>query len=398
MQLTLIRRTSVTPADRAASPSPAPSFPARLLALAVLSAGLLTLGGWDQANGKSQAKDEEEAAPAIPVEVSQPRRAEMAAVYTGTAPLEAERKAFINPKVRGEIRAVLVEEGDRVREGQVLARLDGDQLRLELAQAEAQMRRLERDYARNLELQKKGLVSATAFENLKYELDAARATWELAKLQLSYTEIRAPISGTVTQKTDIVKVGNTVVPSGGVIQNADSALFAIEDLDTLHVRISVPERELQRLSAGQTAELAFDAVPDQRFAGEVTLIRPAVDAATATVQARVRVKDPQGVLKPGMFARVAIVYERKADALQIPRAALLDGDGPPRVFVVSDGKAVEREVQLGLGNGAWVEVVSGITDGDEVVVVGQGALRPGTAVRVVGISATAAAKARSQAG
>ncbi|MCU0976445.1 MAG: efflux RND transporter periplasmic adaptor subunit [Steroidobacteraceae bacterium] len=387
----------MTPADRAASACPAPNPPARLLTLAILAAGLLVLAGCGQANGKPKAAAAEDSAPSIPVEVSQPRRGEMAAVYTGTAPLEAERKAFINPKVRGEIRAVLVEEGDRVREGQVLARLDGDQLRLELAQAEAQMHRLERDYARNLELQKKGLVSTTAFENLKYDLDAARATWELAKLQLSYTEIRAPISGTVTQKTDIVKVGNTVVPSGGVIQNADSALFAIEDLDTLHVRISVPERELRRLSAGQAAELAFDAVPGQRFAGEVTLIRPAVDAATATFQARVRVQDPQGLLKPGMFGRVAIVYERKADALQIPRAALLDGDGPPRVFVVSDGKAVEREVRLGLGNGAWVEVISGIADDDEVVVVGQGALRPGTEVRIVRTSATAAARARAQA-
>ena len=389
----------MTPADRAANAFPVPNLHVRVLAMVGLAAaGLLILAGCGQADGKPKANAEEDSAPAIPVEVSQPRRAEMAAVYTGTAPLEAERKAFVNPKVRGEIRAVLVEEGDQVREGQVLARLDGDQLRLELAQAEAQMHRLERDHARNLELQKKGLVSATAFENLKFELDAARATWELAKLQLSYTEIRAPIAGTVTQKTDMVKVGNTVVPSGGVIQNADSALFAIEDLDTLHVRISVPERELQRLSAGQTAELAFDAVPGQRFAGEVTLIRPAVDAATATFQARVRVKDPQGLLKPGMFGRVAIVYERKTDALQIPRAALLDGDGPPRVFVVSDGKAVEREVQIGLGNGAWVEVVSGIADDDEVVVVGQGALRPGTAVRVVRTSATAAARARSQAG
>lgn len=367
--------------------------PRLALTWATVASGILVLSGCGQANGKTDAAGSEDATPTIPVEVAQPRRAEMAAVYTGTAPLEAERKAFILPKVRGEIRAVLVDEGDRVREGQVLARLDGDQLRLEVAQAEAQLRRLERDYARNVELQKKGLVSAMAFENLKYELDAARATWDLARLQLSYTEIRAPISGTVTQRTDIVKVGNTVVPAGGVIQNADSALFAIEDLDTLHVRISVPERELQRLSTGQAAELAFDAVPGRRFAGEVMLIRPAVDAATATFQARIRVQDPEALLKPGMFARVAIVYERKADALQIPRAALLDGDGPPRVFVVSGGKAVEREVALGLGNGAWVEVVSGVGDDDEVVVVGQGALRPGSAVRVANASVPAAAKA-----
>ena len=377
--------------------SPLQSLPGRALLLPLLAAAVVVLAGCGNANGKTEVPGAEESSPAIPVEVSKPRRAEMAAVYSGTAPLEAERKAFINPKVRGEIRAVLVDEGDRVREGQVLARLDGDQLRLELAQAEAQMRRLERDYNRNVELQKKGLVSATAFENLKYELDGARATWELAKLQLSYTEIRAPIPGTVTQKTDIVKVGNTVVPSGGVIQNADSALFAIEDLDSLVARISVPEREMTRLSEGQPAELTFDAVPGRRFTGEVTLIRPAVDAATATFQARVRVPDPEGLLKPGMFARVAIVYERKADALQIPRSALLDGDGPPRVFVVSDGKAVEREVALGLGNGAWVEVVSGIADGEEVVVVGQGALRPGSAVRVVNAPGAPTARTASAA-
>jgi membrane fusion protein (multidrug efflux system) len=370
----------------------------RALALLVFAGVILLLAGCNQANGKTEGADAEGPAPAIPVEVSRPRRAEMAAVYSGTAPLESERKAFINPKVYGEIRAVLVDEGDRVREGQVLARLDGDQLRLELAQAEAQMRRLERDYHRNVELQKKGLVSATAFENLKYELDAARATWDLAKLQLSYTDIRAPIAGTVTQKTDIVKVGNTVVPAGGIIQNADSALFAIEDLDSLVVRISVPERELPRLSTGQVAELGFDAVPGRRFTGTVSLIRPAVDAATATFQARIRVSDPDGVLKPGMFARVAIVYERKADALQVPRAALLDGDGPPRVFVVSGGKAVEREVQLGLGNGAWVEVVSGLGDQDQIVVVGQGALRPGSSVRIVNPAPPAASIAKASVG
>lgn len=366
-------------------------FPAATRALALGALALLALAGCGQADGKPGAGAADTPAPSIPVEVSQPRRAEMLAVYTGTGPLEAERQAFIMPKVRGEIRAVLVEEGARVREGQVLARLDGDQLRLEVAQAEAIMRRLERDYTRNLELQKKGLVSATAFENLKYELESARATWELTRLQLSYTEIRAPIAGTVTQRTDIVKVGNTVVPTGGVIQNSDSALFTIEDFSSLVVRVSVPEREIGRLSTGQPVELGFDAVPGQRFAGEVALIRPAVDASTATFQARIRVADPEGLLRPGMFARVAIVYERKPDALQIPRAALLDGDGPPKVFVVEGDRAAERTLELGLANGGWVEVLNGLDDGEAVVVVGQAALRPGSAVRVVNTRPASAA-------
>jgi membrane fusion protein (multidrug efflux system) len=356
---------------------------------------LLALAACDQANGDSAGKDGKDAkgeVPAVPVEVAATRRAEMAAVYTGTAPIESERKAFVMPKVKGEIRHVLADEGQRVREGQVLARLDGDQLRLEVALAEATMRKLERDYARNTELQAKGLISAVSIDNLKYELEAAKASWELARLQLSYTDIRSPIDGTVTQRLDVVKVGNTVTPVGGVIDSADSALFVVEDLDSLILRVNVPERELAKLAVGQLVELSFDAVPGRSFAGKIALVSPYVDAATATFGVRIRVTDTGGVLRPGMFARVAIVYERKMDALQIPRTALLDGDGPPKVFVVKDNKAAERAVQLGLSNGAYVEIVTGLKDGEQVVVVGQAAVKPGATVRIVNTPARPAAR------
>ena len=361
-----------------------------LSSLAAVIAAAMLLAGCGDANGDNAGEDKE-AVPAVPVEVAATQRAEMAALYTGTAPIEADRKALVMPKVTGEIRAVLAEEGQRVRAGQVLARLDGDQLRLEVALNEATMRKLERDYNRNLELQQKGLVSAISIDNLKYELDAAKASWELARLQLSYTEIRSPIAGTVTQRLDLVKVGNTVTPVGGVIEAADSSLFVVEDLDTLMLRVNVPERELAKLSVGQPAELSFDAVPGRVFQGQIALISPSIDPATATFAVRIRVTETGGLLRPGMFARVAIVYERKPDALQIPRTALLDGDGPPKVFVVKDGKAAERAVKLGLSNGAWIEVTEGLKDGEQVVVVGQGAVKPGAAVRVVNSSARPAA-------
>jgi RND family efflux transporter MFP subunit len=363
---------------------------ARRLACALLLAAAAALAACDKANGDN-AKDGKEEARAVPVEVATTQRADMAALYTGTAPVESDRKAFVMPKVQGEIRQVLADEGQRVKAGQVLARLDGDKLRLEVALNEATMRKLERDYNRNLELQQKGLVSATAIDNLKYELEAAKAAWELARLQLSYTDIRSPIDGTVTQRLDVVKVGNVVTPVGGVIESGESSLFVIEDLDTLMLRVNVPERELAKLSVGQPAELSFDAVPGRTFRGEIALISPYVNADTATFAVRVRVTETAGLLRPGMFARVAIVYERKPDALQIPRTALLDSDGQPRVFVVKDGKAAERIVKLGLSNGAWLEVTDGLTDGEQVVVVGQGAVKPGASVRVVNSSARPAA-------
>ncbi len=362
----------------------------RWLACAVLLAAAMALAACDRANGDN-AKEGKDEVPAVPVEVATTQRADMAALYTGTAPVESDRKAFVMPKVQGEIRQVFADEGQRVKSGQVLARLDGDKLRLEVALSEATMRKLERDYNRNLELQQKGLVSATAIDNLKYELEAAKATWELTRLQLSYTDIRSPIAGTVTQRLDVVKVGNTVTPVGGVIESGDSALFVIEDLATLMLRVNVPERELAKLSVGQPAELSFDAVPGQTFRGEIALISPYVNADTATFAVRVRVTETEGLLRPGMFARVAIVYERKPDALQIPRTALLDTDGQPKVFVVKDGKAAERAVKLGLSNGAWIEVTEGLKDGEQVVVVGQGAVKPGATVRVVNSSARPAA-------
>jgi membrane fusion protein (multidrug efflux system) len=357
-------------------------------------ATLLALTACGNANGDNARKDGDKskgAVAAVPVEVAATKRADMAAIYSGTAPIEAERRAGVVAKVQGEIRQILVDEGQRVREGQLLARLDGDQLRLQVALAEATMRKLERDYARNTELQAKGLVSAIAIDNLKYELEAAKATWELARLQLSYTDIRSPIAGTVTVRAERVKIGNTVIPAGGVIATSDSALFVVEDLDSLILRVDVPERELAKLSVGQLAELSFDAVPGRRFAGQIALISPYVDAATATFGVRIRVTETGGLLRPGMFARVAIVYERKPDALQIPRTALLDGDGPPKVFVVHDGKAAERAVSLGLSNGAMIEVVEGLKDGEQVVVVGQGAVKPGAAVRIVNAPARPAA-------
>lgn len=368
---------------------------ARIWLSAMLIAALLALAACDQANGDNAGKDGKDAkgeVPAVPVEVAATRRAEMAAVYTGTAPIESERAAGVVAKVQGEIRQILVDEGQRVHAGQLLARLDGDQLRLRVALAEATMRKLERDYARNTELQAKGLISAVSIDNLKYELEAAKASWELARLQLSYTDIRAPIDGTVTLRADRVKVGNNVMPAGGVIAASDSALFIVEDLDSLILRVDVPERELAKLAVGQLVELSFDAVPGRSFTGKIALVSPYVDPRTATFGVRIRVTDTGGVLRPGMFARVAIVYERKMDALQIPRTALLDGDGPPKVFVVKDGKAAERAVQLGLSNGAYVEIVTGLRDGEQVVVVGQAAVKPGAAVRIVNAPVRPAAR------
>jgi len=324
-------------------------------------------------NGTAKEKDSAEADTSVPVEVQPLRRAEMIAVYSGTATIEAHQEADVVAKVGGEVRQILVEEGDAVRAGQPLARLDGDRLRLEVAQIEANLRKLERDYKRQLELSEKGLVAKGTAENAKFDLDALRASYDRARLELSYTEIRAPIDGVVSAR--YIKVGNTIT--------ADTPTFRVTDLDPLLAYVHIPEKEFRKLAPRQTADVVVDALGAEQFQGVISLISPTVDPKTGTFRARVEVPDPSHRLKPGMFARVNIVYERRENALQLPRAAIVDADGAQSVFVVADGKAEQRALRTGLANNGWLEVVDGLDGSEQVVVVGQGGLKTGTAVKIV---------------
>ena len=342
-------------------------------------------------NGKAREKDDgEAAATTVPVEVQPLRRAAMVAVYSGTAPIEAHEEAGVVAKVGGEVRQLLVEEGDMVVAGQVLARLDGDRLRLDLAEIEANLRKLERDYKRQLELSQRGLVAKGTAENAKYDLDALKASYDSARLELGYTEIRAPIAGVVSAR--YIKVGNTISPN-------DPA-FRVTNLDPLVAYVHVPEKEYRKLAPGQSAEVLVDALGGERFAGTISRVSPTVDPKTGTFRARIEVPDATRRLKPGMFARVNIVYERHENALQLPRTSILDADGGQSVFVVVKDKAEQRTIRTGLANNGWVEVLEGLQGDERVVVVGQAGLKSGTAVKVVdelrpaGAPAVDAAKAR----
>jgi membrane fusion protein (multidrug efflux system) len=354
----------------------------RALVAATLAAALAV----GCSNGKAKDEDSSEADTSVPVEVQPVRRAAMVAVYSGTAPIEAHEEAEVVAKVGGEVRQILVEEGDMVQDGQLLARLDGDRLRLELAQAEANLRKLERDYNRVKELSEKGLVAKGTAENTKYDLDALRATYDRARLELSYTEIRAPIAGVISAR--YIKVGNTITPN--------TSTFRVTDLDPLVAYVHVPEKEFRKLAPNQKADVVVDALAGERFVGTISRISPTVDPQTGTFRARVEVPDETRRLKPGMFARVNIVYERRDDALQVPRTAILDGDGDQSVYVIVNGKAEQRRVKPGLSNSGWVEIVEGLQGDESVVVVGQGGLKTGTPVKVVEAAVAATDKARAR--
>lgn len=316
---------------------------------------------------------EEEEVVAVPVEVGLPVRGDIFAVYSGTAPIEAFAEADVIAKVAGEVRTILVEEGDMVSKGQVLARLDGDRLRLELNQSEANLQKLQRDYERNVDLKEKGLISSGDFDKIRYEMEALEASYNLARLELDYTQIRAPIDGVVSNR--YIRIGNTV--------SVNDAVFEVTSLDPLVAYLHVPEREYRNIREGQAVGIDIDALAGQRIVASVTRVSPVVDPDTGTFKITIEISDEERRIKPGMFGRISIVYDQHTNVLQVPRSAILEESGATSVFVVEDDKAVRRPVVTGYSNAGMIEIVEGLSDGDRVVTVGQVGLKDDALVTII---------------
>jgi len=273
-------------------------------------------------------------------------------------------------KVGGEVTALLVEEGETVVAGQVLARLDHERLRLRMEQAKAALNKLKQEYRRNVALHERGLVSEGAFADLRYEMEALDAAYRLARLELDYSDIVAPIDGIVSARS--VKVGNTVA--------AGEVTFRVTNTDALIAYLHVPQRDLAHYGVGMRARLILDAIPDERFEGTVSRISPRIDPVTGTFRVTLAVDGSTGDLRPGMFARVEVVYETRSNALLVPAAAVLAEDEVRSIFVVEDGVARRRSVGLGLSSEDQIEVINGLQGDERVIVVGQNAVSDGTPV------------------
>ena len=349
---------------------------------------------------------------AVPVEVAAAARTPISANYSGTASLMADHEAQVVAKAAGVLKKIYVEEGDTVKAGQLLAEIDDADARSKLGSAEAQMHKSEATFAHAEAAIPKQLIPQFEYEQDKYDLQDKRAALENARLQLQWTHIIAPVDGIIAERS--VKVGN--------MMQANQNVFKIVGMDPLQAVLNVPERQLGILKASQPVQLEADALPGKTFTGTILRIAPVVDSSSGTFRVTTQFHDKTGLLKPGMFARVDIVYDHRDNALTIPRSALIEEDGETAVFVVektpakakpddakadanktvaktdvkSDAKPVSnslppdtlvahrRLVKVGYSDGDHVEIRGGVDEGARVITVGRNAVRDGTAVQVIG--------------
>ena len=314
--------------------------------------------------------------------------------------LKSRQSVMLRPEVGGRITQLNFHDGQRVRRGQVLVQLDDQLPRAQIQQSQAELSIAQANHKRNQELVAQGFISQRSVDESAANLEVAQAKLALAQATAQRLKIVAPFDGIAGIRG--VNVGDYLKDGADIVN--------IEDLDAVYVDFRLPERLQSKVRPGQTAQVAFDALPGVRYAARVQAISPQIDADGRAIAVRGCIDNRRLQLRPGMFARVTTVFSERSDALVVPEEAIVPDGTSPYVLKVVEGKEpgskVTRRtpVQLGVRSPGWVEVLDGLSAGDLVVTAGQQRIRKdGTEVRVVelgkqGNGGAAAAAARPASG
>lgn len=319
-----------------------------------------------------EAEEGDEKAP-VPVQVTEVSTGDVSAFISATANLVAENEVMVLSEVEGRVATLLVEEGDFVRKGQHLVSLVRNEEEIQLRKATLQEENARAAYQRAADLMDKELISQEEHDRLKVDFEIAQEVRAEAQWSLERTTIRSPFSGRVTGR--MTQAGHHVRPG--------DELFKITDFDPLVARIYLPERDVIGLDTGREVRISLNADQSVSLAGRIQRISPIVDTATGTVKITVAAISPPKEIRPGSFVTIDIVRETHEDTLLLPREAVLRELQKAHVFIADGELAEKRAVTLGLEEGDYVEALTGVEAGDQVIVAGQGGLRDGSPVKVL---------------
>ena len=326
------------------------------------------------------------------VETIRPIRADIAHSFNTNGTLEAFETADLYPKVSGYLAEVRVDIGDRVKVGQVLAVISLPEMEKELAEAEAMVAAKRADMAlqqstsqRQESLLKIQGTSQQAVDEAKSkasvaaaEADLAAATAAKIRTMLEYSRILAPFDGVVAKRQ---------VNRGDFLQSASAGrstpLFTVQRVDIIRVFCNVPESDVARLRVGLRASIKPYGLEGKPIAGKVTRFEGRLDPQTRNMRTEIDVPNPGGRLYPGMYAQVSLETELHPNALTLPVSSVGTDPGGKFVYAVQQGRIVRQPIRIGMTEGGMAEVLGGLADNADVVMVMQGAPFPGTAIKAV---------------
>ena len=329
-----------------------------------------------------------------------------AAILTASGYVVARRKAVVSAKIQGRLADLRVEEGDRVREGELIARLESNDYEAQVQRAHALLQRAEAELAENERLLRQANdlaqqqiasrdqvdVAESRVRIAQAAMAQARAEISYAQAQLQNTRILAPFTGTVVKK--MAEVGESVapIPPGVNLSTSSGAIVALADLDTLEVEADVSESNVAKLGPEQPAEVVVEAFPDRRYRAVLRQIIPTADRTKATVQVKVTILERDAQLRPEMSAKVQFEEPKTAEGapsapvVTVPSDAVARRDGKAVVFEVVDGRARLRGVVPGAERQGRVAVKNGLLGTETLVARPPESLKDGDAVRISGAS------------
>ncbi len=297
---------------------------------------------------------------------------ENALSFLGT--LEPSRQNTISSDASGKIIRLDVKEGDRLTTGQVIAKVDDELLRLQLENAEISLEGLKNDDARNSNLAKENVITGVQVEKTKLAIRSAETQIKQIKRQIKNTTITAPFSGVITKK--MIELGSIVGPG--------TPLLEVTDISSLKLTVSVPERDILKFKIGQEVSVFVDVHKEKSFSGRATLISVKADA-THNFKVEITVQNSSSdPLMAGMYGSVKFKNQSSITALSIPRKALVGSTKHPKVYLAINGKSVLKSFSPGTSDNDFVEVVSGITSTDLIIVKGQINLQNNTNISITG--------------
>jgi len=308
---------------------------------------------------------------AVPVEVATVHSGVVRDQVEVVGDILADETVVIRPEINGMVRQVNFSEGDTVEAGDLLFSLDDDILSAEVAEAEAAHELAKRNFERSKQLFSRQVGSERTRDEALAELQSSEAKLALAKARLSKTKIHAPFSGIVGFRE--ISVGAYV--------SAGTDLVRLVKTDPVEVSFRVPERFFPVLRAGLDITVRVDAITDRTFDGKVFALDNVVDMNGRSIQVRARIANPDLLLRPGLFARVKLTTELRQNAVIVPEAAIVPTAEGAFVYRVADGKAERADVTIGRRIEGEVEIVSGLSAGETVIVAGQQKVRPGAPVQ-----------------
>jgi len=325
-----------------------------------------------------------------------------APILTASGYVVARRKAVVSAKIQGRLADLRVEEGDRVREGELIARLESSDYAAQVQRAQALLQRAAAELSENERLLRQARDLAVQQIASRDQVDVAesrvrvaqaavaqaRAEIGYAQAQMQNTRILAPFTGTVVKK--MAEVGESVapIPPGVNLSMSSGAVVALADLDTLEVEADVSESNVAKLGPEQPAEVTVEAFPDRRYRAVLRQIIPTADRTKATVQVKVTILERDANLRPEMSAKVQFEEPQAAESapqaamITVPTDAVVRRDGKPVVFQVLDGRAHMRTVDAGPDRQGTTVVRTGLTGTETLVARPPESLTDGAAVRV----------------